>query len=140
MSNGETYQFSIQCEDAEATYSNILALIYEFEDPSVFELILQFKDKSGKARFYPKEVMTSFRFDSGHFFGSEDEQDFITKLKKAVSAEGNAAVDYVIMSGGAVTISIPSAEPERIQTMLTDLFESYPVMLFEIKLVAREPV
>jgi hypothetical protein len=138
MSNGETYEFSIQCEDADVIRSSILFLIYEFEDPGVFELILQFNDKTGKAKFYPKEVMTSFRFDSGRLFGSEDEQDFVTKLKKAVSAESNAAVDYVIMSGGAITISIPSTKPEKIQTMLTDLFESYLITLFEIKIISRE--
>lgn len=137
-SDGESYQFTMQCENAETMCNNILPLIYAFENPSLFEMIIQFEDKTGKAKSYPKEVMTSFRFDSGQSFGNENEQDFITKLRRTVSAEGNATVDYVIMSGGAVTISIPSAEPEKIQTMLADLFESYPITLFEIKLVSRE--
>lgn len=137
-SNGETYQFSIQCEDAEIVHNDILSLIYEFDSPSLFEMIIQFEDKGGKAKLYPKEVMTSFRFDSGFPLGNENEQDFISKLKKTISADDKASIAYIIMSGGAVTISIPSAEPEKMRIMLTDLFESYPITLFEIKIVSRE--
>src|SRR5688500_10958668 len=61
VSDGETYQFNIQCEDAGTVHNNILSLVYESDNPSLFEMIVQFKDKTGKAKFYPKEVMTSFR-------------------------------------------------------------------------------
>lgn len=46
MSDGETYQFSIQCEDTEVTHKKILPLMYEFDNPNLFELIIQFEDKS----------------------------------------------------------------------------------------------
>jgi hypothetical protein len=101
-------------------------------------MIVQFEDKSGKAKSYQQEVMTSFRFDSGRPFGDTSEREFVSKLKKTVSADTTASVAYVIIGGGAITISIPSAEPERTKGIVTDLFESYPITLFDIKIISRE--
>ena len=135
----EGSRFCIKCEDAEVMYTTmLLPVIYDRANPDVFEIVVEFEDKSGKSKSYPKEALTSFRLDSGFPLGSREDQDFISRLKKAVASEGKAVVAYIIMSGGAVTISIPSAEPENTKSVLTDLFKSYSVTLFETNIISRE--
>ena len=136
--NDEGFVFSITCEDATEVYSNILMpLVYE-STPEKYQILVQFDDKINKSRFYPKEVVVSLKLDSGKDFGSNKEQSFIWKIKEAMTAENEAALSYMIVGGGAVTMSVACNDTNKIEGVVKKLMASNSISLYRINTVTRE--
>lgn len=138
------WQCSIRCSLAESLYAQeLLPLLYDTAEAQSFEVSLAFDDEAALVAYCPMELMVSFGFDSRNVFGNKSENDFLHELHRDIShnvSDMSAAAAYYIVSGGAVTMCIPCADPEALKEDIRKKFNAFKTKKYMINVIVREPV